>query len=1301
MSLLAATQIPKPSDDQAFERASIVLWRCLLSDPNVSRHGRSGQRQNGVDLVGLRNGDPAHIVGIQCKLKGAGQVLTEKEIRIEVDKALTFSPALREYFITTTAPDDVGLHQLAREIAVDLETKGHRLLIHVWGWNILEERITEYSEARNAFDPDFTPFSKKILEKQCENNADIKTLKAGLVDLAASLTRIEAAPSDLTTAANVLEKNLDAEIDGLRELALGGKPRTALSMFERLLARVEEAASGRILFRVKANIGHCLLALGEDEKAVQLLMQAFAHAPAEPKAITNKALSLLLNGDWKELLTFGSEALRADPTNDSLASYFVQAARFDNAIIEPLNLLPEQVKDSAAVAISWVDFLRYRGRIPDWWQAARDAVAAHPGDYFAQRVAAEADLDEILSDSHFQRTALFREGEKSRVIAASNVLLQQWNKAREGEGIVRPENVVLCGNLVVAYHALDDLPRAIEIARQGLSVAPSDTALAIRAATVAIDGGDETLVREMLPRLPAGPDAAILKFRFYAQRGEWDKVAELCRTDAANIPADERVMVTATGRLAEVKLSSGENAEGRLMAIAKEVADDPRASIVVANFAMLEGYGKLGDDAYQNALQKIDVTSHISRRLMVAMHAAKRGDWENVADLLDGHIDEEHDSEELRTLMTALVNEIPIRKRAIRLIAKLPVEISALPFYLHTAGLIHFNRGDLKQAKAIFRKTIEASPTLTNYLALFATLRRMDQQKEIASILTSLDIATLEGTPGQKMFFAQELGIAGQKDRALRYAYDVLTQAPNDPEAALRYFGLLMSDHAGYMIPSMLTANVDAWVRLEGENGDRFEFIIEEGENRPANGILSPKHKLAAAVLGLKVGAAFEQEHEIGCKITWRVAEIKHKYLHALHDVMENFQTRFPDAKGIYRFTTRDGDVQPILDQVKEIAEMNRGLADLYLLQHFPLGMVASRLGKDSVGFADYIKSLGANIEVCVGVEPERLAAQNMIRLHRTCGVVLDAYTAWTVATMDVFDILDAVFGKVIVPQSVIDELHILKGRDEPLTERFMTIAWHDGQFFRYEATQKEIEARAHFISEQIKKVENNCQIESVAAPDSPTELATLLTQAFGAHVLDVANLAAEGYILLSEDIYFRQIANATISVKGVWLQVVLAFARNNAMITRERYADAIVKLAVRRHSYLSLDAATLWDIFLLDTVDLDQFRAVSEFIGTKDADISSHMLVASEFLMRIWSSANCMEQKGKSATGILLSHLIRHHLHDNWAVMLASIKGRSNQRLREYVDGWVQGHFLPMDRLEEADLEIAQIRTALHVRKD
>ncbi|MDW4662857.1 hypothetical protein NQ228_25270, partial [Escherichia coli] len=72
---------------------------------------------------------------------------------------------LREYFIITTSPDDVALQELVRELALEQKAKGRAILIYVWGWNTLEERISENAEARKQFDPDYGAFSERILEQ--------------------------------------------------------------------------------------------------------------------------------------------------------------------------------------------------------------------------------------------------------------------------------------------------------------------------------------------------------------------------------------------------------------------------------------------------------------------------------------------------------------------------------------------------------------------------------------------------------------------------------------------------------------------------------------------------------------------------------------------------------------------------------------------------------------------------------------------------------------------------------------------------------------------------------------------------------------------------------------------------------------------------------------------------------------------------------------------------------------------------------------------------------------------------------
>lgn len=1303
MSLLAATQIPKPADEQAFERASIVLWRGLLKDPNVQRNGRRGQRQNGVDLFGIRDDDPERHVGIQCKLKGDGHILTEEEVQEEVKKAQTFKPPLKEYFIITTAPDDVALQELARELTAKLNKSGTKLRVYVWGWNTLEEKISEDAAARKAFDPSFGPFSEQILdetqkigmvqrEARTETTAGFSRIDAKLTEV---VDRLSVPPGDTTVALGTLEAHLDAEIDNYRDIATAGMPRTALPFLEKLLERVQAFASGRILFRIKANIGSCLLALGDDQEAASILAAAYEHAPDEPKAVANKAFSLLLQGKWQELLSFGVAALDADPTNEGLAGYLVQAARFDPSITEPLDLIPDALKDAAAVEIGRVDYIRRRRPAGEWWAAAREAAVAHPNDPHAVQFTAEADLDEILTSESYQRTRLLTPDERTRLEAAATALAAQWDRERVTDGVLRAEDAALCGNLIVALHTLDELPKALEVARQGLALAPSDADIISRAAVVAIDGDDDVLAEELLAKLPDGPDATVLRSRFYSAHGNWAEVARLYERQAEDIPAEEEALIATAGKLAAIKVGERDGRAERIKAVADEAARDPRASIVVADFARLEQLDDIAESAFQAALGLIDENSHIASRMMVAHHAALRGDWAIVGDLLDGHVAEDRDSEQLRMLARAFVNDSPIRQRALRFFDRLPQRVRELPFFLHSEGFLHFNRGALRQAETALRKAIEVQPDLDNYLALFSVLRRRDRDEEVRPVLDSIDLATVVGTPGQKMYLAQLLRAAGYGPRSLAYAYDVLQSAKNDPDVALRYFGLIMMSPDDGLIPVAETAAVDTWVRLENEQGQNHSFLIEEGEDRPSEGIFSPTHPTAAAASGLKVGDTFEMPAAFGDSRQWRVAEIKHKYLHALHDVMENFEKRFPDAKGFYKVTMAEGDIQPALEQVRRVSESNRKLADLYLLRNLPLNMVAAHMGGDTIGFVEYIRSLDFDIRTCIGTETERLAARSIITQHRASGAVLDAYAAWTVAAIDAFDVLKGVFGALVVPQSVIDELRSLRDKQEHAAERSMTVAWHNGEFIKQEHTAEDVAVRRTFIAEQITKIEESCEVKPATAPDNPLEIASLITGMFDTHVLDAANLAAEGCVLVSEDMHFRQIAEAACSVEAVWLQPVLAFASEIGQIDRTRYVDAVVKLAWRRHGHLSLDAGVLLDALQTDdTNDLLNFQALANFIGTKNAEMRSHLNVSMTVLNHIWEDGEPHDLKRMQATSILVDRLIRNR-GANWALTLAFIKSGSVSHLREYLDGWIGGHFLPADEFARAEAEMTnRIRT-------
>jgi hypothetical protein len=260
---------------------------------------------------------------------------------------------------------------------------------------------------------------------------------------------------------------------------------------------------------------------------------------------------------------------------------------------------------------------------------------------------------------------------------------------------------------------------------------------------------------------------------------------------------------------------------------------------------------------------------------------------------------------------------------------------------------------------------------------------------------------------------------------------------------------------------------------------------------------------------------------------------------------------------------------------------------------------------------------------------------------------------------------------------------------------RSMTIAWHNGQYIRQEFTREEIAARDRFIAEQIDKIEKSCDVVPGAAPDEPSELASMLTETFGSDVLDPAYVGSEGYVLVSDDLYYRQIASAAVGdqLRSVWLQPIIALARDSGLIDQARHAEITVKLAWRRHSHVSIDPETLWHAWQADgTDDLRDFRALTTFIGTRNAELMSHLSVVFAFLERIWGGSGSADLRTMKVTGIVLEQLIRFREKD-WAMILALVADGTPWRLREYIDQWVVGHFFDLSQLREAEQQVTAIQ--------
>lgn len=135
-------QSPPKNWDQ-FEELCADTFQDEWLDSTLVRHGRAGQAQHGVDIVG-RDG-AIWPVGIQCKKKSIWPVSQVKtaELDEEVEKAKKFKPELKVFYLVSTAPDDQPLQEHARLITERHKTMGLFDVV-VIGWHELVRRATRH-----------------------------------------------------------------------------------------------------------------------------------------------------------------------------------------------------------------------------------------------------------------------------------------------------------------------------------------------------------------------------------------------------------------------------------------------------------------------------------------------------------------------------------------------------------------------------------------------------------------------------------------------------------------------------------------------------------------------------------------------------------------------------------------------------------------------------------------------------------------------------------------------------------------------------------------------------------------------------------------------------------------------------------------------------------------------------------------------------------------------------------------------------------------------------------------------------
>lgn len=149
-----------PKNWQDFEDLCKEIWQEEWKCREIQAHGRSGQKQYGVDIFGIPNGE-TNYYGIQCKHRSIGEQLTETEIDQEIENAKGFPVPLKMLYITTTADNDAKLQKHIMEIDIDNRKKGI-FGVAIFSWQEICDRLRKH---KNVLDWYLTEkFSNRRME---------------------------------------------------------------------------------------------------------------------------------------------------------------------------------------------------------------------------------------------------------------------------------------------------------------------------------------------------------------------------------------------------------------------------------------------------------------------------------------------------------------------------------------------------------------------------------------------------------------------------------------------------------------------------------------------------------------------------------------------------------------------------------------------------------------------------------------------------------------------------------------------------------------------------------------------------------------------------------------------------------------------------------------------------------------------------------------------------------------------------------------------------------------------------------
>lgn len=1219
-----------PTRWQEFEELCLDIWTVIWADEAAQKNGRQGNPQKGVDIFGTPK-DEQQMQGVQCKGRSNYEIkqITQKELDDEIAKAEKFEPPISHFYMVTSGGVSSTLQEYANKLSIKRKKNG-KFGVSVMGWDWI---VSKMGSAKFLHVAEKYGYIQSSTEPQMSGGDSIKIvgdakLESGALQNVNNVSSGGIVNQTINITQNPINNDdISAQVDYTKKLVEDRKPGEALDYIANIYVKVMKSDSAHEKYRLITNKASAHLQLNENDIAAKLFIEAYQyHRKDEDKALCNVSLAHLLLGDVSESVRYADDAIKINPKNTRAYSLKIQALKDDKEIEELLGLIPKELHANGEIAHA-MSFICQRKhdlkRTREWIEIA---YKAEPEDLEVKASLALILIQPLANTSGFM--GQLSDDDKNDINQSIDLFNEVIESYADDAG--RKSNAIHLYNRGAAKRLLGDVVGAISDTETASKFEPDNVDYKKHLAQLYYENNQSAKSIELLEelaKLDELPEMKIALAERLIQDNQEQKAITILEKFVKTSQPKEFTRA-ATFFLLQIYIDSN------MISKAEKLVSDFQAKESNSSYSLtLAGKLKLHQNDSESAVsylleakKKLGSDAPLDEKSVLADELYNSDSFSEAAEVYEDFIDPKIASPLSKKLLNTYYRA-GSHDKALKLCKLIQKQEGPTRYLTEMESSIYEDIGELTKAQKVCENYLKDNPDdISIQLRLAVINYRRDDNLAVDEFLDKSPDYTKLDLQNRIQLALLNSERNKPRQRILDIGYEARRTFFNDPDAHLAYVQVMLTNRPQDDADELLdirTVDVGTVPILENSKGQKKYFIIESREDGDlAKNEYSVSSAVAKKLLGKKVGDQLEFNNEAD----WKVTEIKSKYIHALHESMNNFSTLFPDTPGLTRMSF---DTEKPQESIKEflstVDERNKYIDQIvstYKQGAFTIGVLASMLGNDEL---DTIYGIMEQPDIgIVSATGDQTRFDNAIDvLDDKTRIVLDLTGIVTVTNLKITEKLVANFGKPIVSQSVLDDLkQLLSKQKNHERDGYATIGKKGSQYTRDEITPERVRKKIDYVQKLIDWINKEADIlPNKQALKMNAKKRQDMEKVLSKTSVDTILLASEkNRILLSDDERLRMLAATEFKVVSSWTQPLLMKLQSLEAISADEYRLAIIQLAMfhYRHTVISPD-------IILKAAEEAEWASKSPFtdviseIIRRDITEDSLITVITGFFILLW----------------------------------------------------------------------------------